>query len=82
MMKKLIKAGANINKQNVAGKTALMTAAEFSATPEIIDILLNAGAKVSLKSVTGKTAADYAKENFRLRAHERYDDVMKRLEAN
>ena len=78
-IQQLLDADADVNIRNVSGKTALMTAAEFNAFPDVIEMLLENGAKVSYKSALGQTAADLADENFRLRSREDYKEISQAL---
>lgn len=55
MVKRLIKAGVDLNFQNKEGSTALITAA-FFGRPQIVEILLDNGADKSIKNKYGATA--------------------------
>ncbi len=63
-VRRLLKAGADVNARNVNGDTALMLAVwwEFdnSSGKEVIDLLLEAGADLDIKDKDGKTVIDYA----------------------
>jgi ankyrin repeat protein len=72
----LIKAGADLNAQDVFGHSALMWAAMYGEAPDIITALLDAGADAKVKDEKGKTAFDYALENWRMAGTE----VIRRLE--
>jgi ankyrin repeat protein len=62
MMRTLIKAGIDVNRQDeVLGLTSLMQAVRIS-DPEAVNILLDAGARIDLKDKAGRTAADHATE--------------------
>jgi ankyrin repeat protein len=56
--KVLIQAGANLNRRNVEGQTALM----LTLDPEVARVLLEAGADKSVRDNQGKTALDLARE--------------------
>lgn len=58
-VKLLIKAGADINTQDIIGYSALMRATENNHF-EVISILLKAGADVNAKDDEGKTALMFA----------------------
>lgn len=68
----LIKAGADLNAQNLQGETALMLAAANSKTNTLKE-LISAGAKLDLRDGRGRTALDLAIENG-------HDDTRKELE--
>jgi ankyrin repeat protein len=51
----LVNAGANVNAQDISGRTALMYAAKLFK-PEVITMLLKAGAKVNAQAHDGWTA--------------------------
>ena len=53
------------------GKTPLMYAAQYSASTEVIKLLLDNDAVKTIRSVEGKTVFDYAKDNSKLR----HDDI-------
>lgn len=57
----LLKAHANINKQNKDGQTALMLAVEYNH-PEIIALLLQAGADKELENIYQERAIDIARK--------------------
>lgn len=57
----LLKAHANINKQNKDGQTALMLAVEYNH-PEIIALLLQAGADKELENIYNERAIDIARK--------------------
>ena len=59
----LLDKGVNINKEDIDGITPLMQAAISTASPEVIDLLLNEGADGTLKSHEEKTAFDYIERN-------------------
>ena len=56
--KVLIEAGANLNRRNVEGQTALMVTLD----PEVARVLLEAGADKTVRDKNGKTALDLARE--------------------
>ncbi len=56
--KVLIQAGAQLNRRNVEGQTALM----MTLDPEIARVLLEAGADKTVRDKKGKTALDLARE--------------------
>lgn len=58
----LLRHGADVNKQDRFGRTALMDAS-FKGRTETVELLLAKGAKVEFKDEDGKTASDLAKEN-------------------
>ena len=58
--RKAIEAGANINCQDVLGRTALMLAIK-SGEIELIKLILRKGANVNLKDNQGRSALTYAK---------------------
>ncbi len=59
----LLNAGADVNKRDVRGMTALMlAAASDAANPAIVRLLLDKGADPSVKSVDGETALDWARK--------------------
>ncbi len=65
MVRDLLKAGANVNAQDVRKLTPLMYAVSAeNQNPEIVQILIAAGADVNVRSATGETALDWA-EKFR-----------------
>jgi ankyrin repeat protein len=55
----LLKNGADVNKTDEKGTTALHYATMFNNT-EIAEQLINSGAKANIKDNTGKTAYDHA----------------------
>jgi ankyrin repeat protein len=55
--KVLIQAGANLNRRNVEGQTALMVTLD----PEVVRVLLEAGADKTVRDKNGKTALDLAR---------------------
>ena len=57
----LVYRGANVNLQNIAGRTALMTAAA-NGDVEIAALLIDHKANVKLQDASGKSAFDYALE--------------------
>jgi len=62
-IKRLVRAGVNINHQSKkTGMNLLMTAAQncINSSPEIIDYLLQNNANRSLKEISGNTALDFA----------------------
>lgn len=65
-LKLLIDAGADVNKQDMIGKTALMYAAQNYKTPDSIYLLISAGADMSIMDNSGKTANEYLAENTSL----------------
>jgi len=71
----LIDAGAKVNARSSSGWTALMTAAAYSANPEVIKALINAGAKVGSRTEEGHTALEVAAE------HNENPEVIKALIA-
>ena len=52
----LIQAGANANDKDIYGVTALMGAARFNKSPDVINVLIQAGADVNGKDMDGSTA--------------------------
>jgi len=56
--KVLIQAGAQLNRRNVEGQTALMVTLD----PEVARVLLEAGADKTVRDKNGKTALDLARE--------------------
>lgn len=54
--------GANINRANKMGQTALMgaIAGRYDCSPQVVQFLLGRGADASIKTVDGKTAATFA----------------------
>jgi len=56
--KVLIQAGANLNRRNVEGQTALMVTLD----PEVARVLIAAGADKTVRDKNGKTALDLARE--------------------
>jgi ankyrin repeat protein len=56
--KVLIAAGAQLNRRNVEGQTALMVTLD----PEVARVLLEAGADKTVRDTKGKTALDLARE--------------------
>ena len=56
--KVLIQAGAQLNRRNVEGQTALM----LTLDPEVARILIEAGADKTVRDKNGKTALDLARE--------------------
>jgi ankyrin repeat protein len=56
--KVLIQAGANLNRRNVEGQTALMVTLD----PEVTRVLLKAGADKTMRDNKGRTALDLARE--------------------
>lgn len=63
IIKFLIDNGADINKRNSLGRTALMYAAKYNQNPEVIKILAKEGADLNSKDNKGKDVLDYASEN-------------------
>jgi ankyrin repeat protein len=59
--RRLLSAGANPDRQQQAGYTALMSAA-LHGNRELADLLLEHGADRAIQSDDGRTAADFAKE--------------------
>ena len=62
-IRRLIKAGADVNDASYLGFTALMEAAQNSRYPEVIDTLIQAGAEVNAKDKTGWTALMWAAQH-------------------
>lgn len=60
LLKKMLRAGADVNTRNVAGRTVLMTTAPHIKTPSILKHLLNAGADPNATDSNGKTALMFA----------------------
>lgn len=60
VLKLLIRYGADINKRDHIGDSALMLAGEHITS---VQILLEAGANIDYKTVYGRSAFDYAKSN-------------------
>ncbi|MCC6367401.1 MAG: ankyrin repeat domain-containing protein [Bryobacterales bacterium] len=61
VLKALLDAGADVNRKDVRGMTALMFAvASDTARPETVRLLLDRGADASVKSGAGETALDWA----------------------
>ncbi|WP_223796393.1 ankyrin repeat domain-containing protein [Sphingomonas nostoxanthinifaciens] len=58
--RRLIAAGAQVDRRNGVGQTALMTAALFGRT-DIVELLLAAGADASLIDAAGNSAASLAR---------------------
>ena len=57
----LIKAGADVNRQDISKCTALMlTVTGYETKNEIVKLLLDAGAELNMQDRTGKTALMYA----------------------
>ena len=56
--KDLIQAGAQLNRRNVEGQTALMVTLD----PDVARVLLEAGADKTVRDKNGKTALDLARE--------------------
>lgn len=61
IVKLLLKAHADVNKQNKQGQTALMLAVEYNH-PEIIKVLLQAGANRELQNIYQERAIDIARK--------------------
>ena len=67
ILRLLLNAGAQVNKQNILGDTALHCAVKagyrkaFRSYTAIVKVLIDSGADLSLKNNEGKIAADYAK---------------------
>ena len=57
VVKKLVNAGANVNKQNEYGKTALFLASVYGKI-DVVKYLLDNGAKTDLKDEDGYTASE------------------------
>jgi ankyrin repeat protein len=63
VLKALLDAGADVNRKDVRGMTALMLAvASDTAKPGTVRLLLDKGADASVKSEAGETALDWAKK--------------------
>jgi ankyrin repeat protein len=63
----LLDAKANVNDQDISGKTPLMWVASRDVSWDVINLLLNAGADVEILDGQGRTAYYYAKDNPALR---------------
>ena len=61
----LVKAGADLNTQDVHGNTALIYAASYN-DDAAVDVLLEGGADAAITNNDGHTAAEYAAMNYRL----------------
>jgi len=76
----LLEAGAEINRQNYYGETALMWAAA-SGPPEIIELLLRQGARLDLSDNEGSDVHDWAAKLLlsvvKRNQYERIDRVLK-----
>ncbi len=61
VMKLLIAAGIDVNKQGEGGETALMIVAQSNSEiyPEIRELLVSSGARENIKDQYGRTVADY-----------------------
>ena len=57
LVKLLIQRGANVNEQDIDGRTALM----YASNKVMVKALLDAGADKTIRSKDGKTALDFAK---------------------
>jgi len=78
IVKALIDAKANPNKQNNTGLTALMIAVKVDAPLKIVTMLLDNGANPHVKDRDKKTAIDYAEHNKnRSKNSEKIDLLLK-----
>ena len=71
---------ADVNEKDSEGMTALMRAAQYNSTSEIITTLLKAGADPKAIDAYGEKAIDYAWENENLKntaAYWELNDVSK-----
>ena len=59
-VKRLLKAGADVNAENEDGTTPLHLAAESNPTPAVLEVLLKAGADVNAKDEWGWTPPHFA----------------------
>ncbi len=80
MMKLLIEAGADINKQTAGFNdiTALVAAVGArNNAAEMLSVLLEAGADVNIKTRDGKRAIDFARNNASLAGTEPFLRLVK-----
>ena len=61
-VKLLLRSGADINRRDVYGRTALH-GASWSGKKDVVEVLLEYGADVSIKNNNGETARDDAIQN-------------------
>jgi ankyrin repeat protein len=60
-VKLLLRSGAKVDRTDSRGTTALMSAARYSGSPEVVSELLSAGAKADMRTNSGETLVDLAR---------------------
>jgi len=71
----LVKAGAGLDDRTDDGRTALMLAARYTMTFQMVSAFLIAGADASLATPDGQTAYDFASTNRFLMRTPVYDQL-------
>jgi ankyrin repeat protein len=66
-----------VNERTADGTTALMLAARYNPSPELLSVLLKAGADARLKSAEGKSAYDLALGNAALAGSRQLEELRR-----
>jgi len=82
IIRELLRAGADMNAQNISEETPLMFAAYYNADPNIIRFLLINGANKTIKNKFGRTVTDILHEELKDQQYEQlphYADNMRAI---
>ena len=88
IVRSVLSLAPDVNYTDAGGRTALLLAARYSSSPEVIDILIQAGARL-LRDNNNKTIYDYAKEqssgwyaDITKQIRTSYDDLWKTMSVD